>query len=231
MKRRAYMVLLCLAFLPLVWLLPAVVRNPLWSSLQDPQELGEWLSQWSGYVPLAVVLSQALQVLVAPIPGNVVSFASGYLLGVGRGTFYSSVGTAIGSLLAFALARAFGRPLAELWVPADTLARLDAGANRRGLFFFALVFLVPFVPDDLACLAAGLTSIPIPALMLAVLLCRPPGIFVSAWVGATATQMNAQQWAAVVVFSVLVAALFLRHGERLQALAMRLVEKPSQSTD
>jgi uncharacterized membrane protein YdjX (TVP38/TMEM64 family) len=231
MKRRAYMVLLWLALLLLVCLLLAVVRSPLWSILQDPQELGEWLSQWSDYVPLAVVLSQALQVLVAPIPGNVVGFASGYLLGVGWGTFYSSVGTAIGSLLAFALARAFGRPLAELWVRADTLARLDAGANRRGLFFFALVFLVPFVPDDLACLAAGLTSIPIPALMLAVLLCRPPGIFVSAWAGATATQMNAQQWAAVVVFSVLVAALFLRYGERLQALAMRLVEKPSQSTD
>jgi len=174
------------------------------------------------------VILQMAQVLLAPVPGHVVGAASGYLFGVLWGTLYSTLGTALGSLVAFALSRKYGRPLLERLVPGDRLARLDARAHQKGLFFFALVFLVPFLPDDIACFAAGLTPIPIPALMLAVLAGRPPGILVSAWLGAKATGLSAVQWVLVLATSTLFALLFLFYGPQLEDRVMNLVERLSR---
>jgi len=197
--------------------------------LTDPLRMRKWVSGWGAWAPLAMVALQVAQVLLAPIPGQVMGLVSGYLFGVTWGTVYSVAGNALGSLLAFSLARAYGRPFVERHVPANTLARLDAGAQRRGLVFFVLVFLLPFLPDDLTCFAAGLTSIPIPALMLATLAGRPPGILVSCWLGANAVALGPTQWAFVVVGSVLLAGFFLRYGAELQEWTMQLTERLTPS--
>jgi len=192
---------------------------------QDAVRLRKWVHNWGAWAPLGIIALQMTQVLLAPIPGHVVGLASGYLFGVAWGTLYSVVGTALGSRVAFVLARTYGRPLVERLLPPDTLARLDAGAQRRGLFFFVLLFLLPFLPDDIACLVAGLTPIPISALMLAVLAGRPPGILVSCWLGANAAGLSTAQWALLIAVSVLLALLFLFYGEQLEEWTMNLVER------
>lgn len=194
---------------------------------KDQDQLREWVCNWGAWAPLAIMALQMVQVLLAPIPGQVLGLASGYLFGVAWGTFYSVAGTALGSLVAIILARAYGRPLIERLVPPEILTRLDAGAKRRGLLFFVLVFLLPFLPDDLACLVAGLTPIPIPALMLAVVSGRLPGVLVSCWLGANATSLNTVQWAMLISSSALLAILFLLYENRLQKLTLRLVDRLS----
>jgi len=74
---------------------------------------------------------------------------------------------------------------------------------------FALVFLLPFLPDDLACFAAGLTTIPIPALMIVAITARAPGILVSSWVGANAEGLSAAQWVMLIAGSAVLAGLAL----------------------
>lgn len=192
---------------------------------RDPIRLREWVRGWGARAPLGIIALQVTQVLLAPVPGHVVGLASGYLFGVVWGTVYSVLGTALGSFIAFVLARKHGRPLVERLLPPNTLAWLDAGAQRRGLFFFVLLFLLPLLPDDVACLAAGLTRIPIPALMLAVLAGRPPGILVSCWLGANAAGLSTAQWALLFAASALLALLFLFYGEQLERGVMTLVER------
>jgi uncharacterized membrane protein YdjX (TVP38/TMEM64 family) len=185
---------------------------------RDSAALRAWLDIWGSWAPVGIIALQVVQVLLAPIPGNVIGLASGYVFGVARGTLYSLVGTALGSLIAFVLARTYGRPLVERLLPAEML-------EWRGLFFFVLLFLLPFLPDDLACFVAGLSPIPIPALMLAALAGRLPGLFVSSWVGANAPGLSSMQWAALIAASAGLALLFLRHEQRLEGWAASLVER------
>ena len=209
-----------------------VVLLALWATLQNPvsltifadsQQIVTWLRERGPWAPLAVILLQIGQVLLAPIPGQVVGIAAGYLFGAWSGTLYSLVGTATGSWIAFALARAYGRPLVERLVPPQTLDWLDAGAQRRGLFFFALVFLLPFLPDDLACFAAGMTRIPIPALLIVAVTARTPGLLASAWLGAKAAGLSQTEWGLLIAASTVLAGLFLLYGQRLQEWLMRRV--------
>ena len=224
MSKRSVSLILLVLLIAVLGLL--VLRNPEFRALlSDQTRMSEWVAGWGSLAPLTMIALQAAQVILAPIPGQVMGLVSGYLFGVARGAAYSLAGNALGSLVVFSLARVYGRPFVERRVPPETLARLDAGAERRGLFFFVLVFLVPFLPDDLTCFAAGLTPIPIPALMIAILVGRPPGILVSCWLGANAAVLGPAQWTVVVVCSALVAGLFLRYGAQLQEWTMRLTER------
>ncbi len=135
----------------------------------------------------------------------------------------STAGTGLGTFVALALARMLGRPLAQRFVPAEWLSRLDAGAQKHGLLFFLLIFLLPFLPDDMACFAAGLTPLPVAALLVVAMLGRLPGLWVSCWLGANATGLSPQAWALVVIGSILLALGSVLYGERLQRWAIRLV--------
>jgi len=70
-----------------------------------------------------------------------------------------------------------------------------------------------------------LTTIPIPALMLAVLAGRPPGIWVSCWLGAHAAGLTRTQWVSVSAISSVALLPFLVYGDRLQAWALALADR------
>jgi uncharacterized membrane protein YdjX (TVP38/TMEM64 family) len=226
--RRVAVAIVVLAVLSGLWV--AVRNSGFLMVFEDRQHLVTWVRGSGPWAPLGIIFLQIGQVVLAPIPGQIVGVAAGYLFGALLGTFYSLLGTAAGSWIAFALGRAYGRPLVERLVPRQTLARLDAGAQRRGLFFFALVFLLPFLPDDLACFAAGLTPIPIPALMAVAITARTPGVLVTAWLGANAEGLSTVQWAMLIAASAVLAGLSLLYGERLQQWLMGRMAGEDSST-
>ncbi|MBR3180546.1 TVP38/TMEM64 family protein, partial [Candidatus Saccharibacteria bacterium] len=58
--------------------------------------------------PLAYILVQILQTIIAPIPGNLVGTVGGFLFGV-WGILWTTIGSAIGVLIVFILAKKYGR--------------------------------------------------------------------------------------------------------------------------
>ncbi len=170
--------------------------------------------------PAVLIGLHVAQVIAAPIPGQAINFVSGYLFGFWAGLGYSWVGAMLGSAAAMALARLAGRPLVVRLVDPMLLERLDRLAAGRGLGFFFLLFLIPGLPDDIACFAAGLTRLPLSALLVAAAIGRIPGIMAAVWAGASAGQIGWQSWAALAGLSLLAAALVWRYGERFQAWLM-----------
>jgi uncharacterized membrane protein YdjX (TVP38/TMEM64 family) len=134
----------------------------------------EFVAGFGVYAPLVFVALQILQVVLAPIPGQVTGFASGYLFGAFWGSVYSLLGIAIGSTLAFWLSRRYGRPFVEGVVDDDALARFDTVAARAGLPGLFVVFLVPGLPDDVVCFVGGLTDIDLHKLVAVAVVGRAP---------------------------------------------------------
>ena len=124
--------------------------------LLDRGALAEWIASFrSGPGVLVFIAVQALQVLFAPVPGEVTGFVGGFLYGGVRGLLYSSIGLSLGSLGAFGLGRLFGRPLVERIARAETLERYDFLVAERGVWMTLLLFLVPGFPKDLLCYVLG----------------------------------------------------------------------------
>jgi uncharacterized membrane protein YdjX (TVP38/TMEM64 family) len=111
--------------------------------------LGPW--SFAGFIVL-----QALQVVMAPIPGEVTGLLGGYLYGPILGVILSTIGLTIGSYLAFALSRAFGRPFVERFVSKATVERFDYILHHKGAFLIFVLFLIPGIPKDYLCYILGL---------------------------------------------------------------------------
>jgi len=105
---------------------------------------------------LGFIFLQILQVVAAPIPGEVTGFIGGYIYGPALGILLSTIGLTIGSLAAFMLSRMFGRPFVEKFVKKETVAKYDYLLHHKGAFLVFLLFLIPGTPKDFLCYILGL---------------------------------------------------------------------------
>jgi len=151
--------------------------------LTDASALRTVIRGFGALGPLVLVLLQAVQVVAAPIPGQVLGLVAGYLYGAWWGTLYNLVGITLGSTAAFWFSRRYGRPYVERIVHPDTLDRFDAiddDRTRAALFVF---FLLPGLPDDALCFVGGLTRLPLWQLVVIAAVGRAPAFFLVNVVG------------------------------------------------
>lgn len=174
--------------------------------------------------PVVLITLSIAQTVVAPIPGQMVNFAAGYIYGLAGGFAYSWLGLILGTASAMGLARWAGRPLVTRLIGRELLGRLDRLAQQRSLGFFFLFFLIPGLPDDLLCFAIGLTRLPLRILLPMAALARIPGLLAAVWLGARAENLPWQLWAASGVLGLVAAFLIWRYGERVQEALMRLTD-------
>lgn len=191
----------------------------------DPTRIRTSFERLGAWGPVVSVLLSAAQVLVAPLPGQAVGLANGYLYGPYVGLALSMVGMAIGSAMAMGLARWLGRPIVEHFIDASTLDRLDRFTAHRGASFFFLIFLVPFLPDDAACFMVGLSSLPIGRMLVLALLGRAPGTFVACFVGAHAESLPMPAMVAIFAVVLLLGIGFARYSSALEAKALETIER------
>lgn len=110
--------------------------------------------------PLSVLIFiglQILQVIIAPIPGEINGFIGGYLYGPVLGTLYSTIGLTLGSLLAFSLARWLGLPFVEKVVNPKVIEKYDHFMKHRGTIIALILFLIPGFPKDALSYIIGLS--------------------------------------------------------------------------
>lgn len=106
---------------------------------------------------ISFIMLQALQVMAAPVPGEVTGLVGGYLYGPFFGTIFSTIGLTLGSLCAFALSRNLGRPFVERVVKKETLERYNYLLSQpKGAFLVFLLFLIPGFPKDYLCYILGM---------------------------------------------------------------------------
>ena len=127
---------------------------------------------------LVFVLIQIVQVVVPIIPGGVSCLAGVLLFGAGMGFLYNYVGICIGSILAFLIARAYGRPLLEKMFQEKLIEKYEGWTQKRNRFakLFALAIFLPVAPDDFLCYLAGTTNMSLKLFTVIILLGKPCSI-------------------------------------------------------
>ena len=124
-----------------------------------------------------------LQVIVVPIPGQLLGLLGGCLFGFWDGLLLTMLGLTLGSGLAMAGSRLIGDAVVRRFVSPAILARFDRLTAADGVWGYFVIFLLPTFPDDAICFMAGLTRLPIRRLLLVCMLGRLPGMAVLTLVG------------------------------------------------
>lgn len=185
--RRWLMLLLLVAGVALV----GVLIWPYMAFLTDRDELRRLILDAGPGGPLVLILLQMLQVVVAPLPGTVISLVGGYIFEAFWATVYAMIGTTIGFLVVFIISKRYGRSVMKYFISTDKLAKYDEVASSKGAFaFIAVGFLFPFIPDPVLGYIAGTTPIPTRVLMVICVLMRLPGTIMTSLVGSQFGQGN-----------------------------------------
>lgn len=122
----------------------------------DREKVKSFLNSLGPLSFLGFIFLQTLQVVAAPVPGEVTGFIGGYFYGPLLGIFLSTIGLTLGSWLAFSLAKVFGRPFVDKFVKKETLDKYDYLLHHKGAFLVFLLFLIPGFPKDMLCYILGL---------------------------------------------------------------------------
>lgn len=177
--------------------------------------------------PLLIVTTMTLAIVASPVPSAPIALAAGALYGHLYGTALVVLGAELGALIAFLLARTFGREAVQQWLGDRFDYGLLGSQNALTLSVF-VTRLLPFVSFDLVSYAAGLSSLRFWRFALATLAGIIPASFLLAHFGneVAAADLGRATWA-VLVLGLLTAAPLLVAGIRQNRL--RSTSKPQDA--
>jgi len=148
-----------------------------------------------------LILFQVLQTVIAPIPGEVIQIAGGYIYGVSLGTIYSVLGLVIGSGIAFYFTRLIGGDFIVNLIKKKKLKwMLNIMESRKFEIILFIIFLVPGLPKDFMIYVAGLTTLRPMKFFEILIASRVPSIMASVSIGAN---MNAGNYLLTIIVSVI----------------------------
>ncbi len=218
-----------LALIAVIVTLGIVFREQAGMIFKNPEGLRDWVKGFGMWAPLVFMGLQFIQVVIFIIPGEVVQIAGGYLFGVLPGLAYSLIGILAGSVFNFLLARLLGHAFISSLMGKESLQKMKKFIDSpKALIGFFLLFLIPGIPKDVLCYAAGLSSMRLGVFLLISFLGRLPALLGSVIIGHAA---GSQQWVLAAIVAGLALALFILgviHRDKVHGWVEKLVKKEEE---
>ena len=148
-----------------------------WQSglLTSQQAMSDFVKKAGFWGPALFLLLQAVQVVIPILPGGISCLAGVLIFGPWLGLQLNYLGICAGSMLAFLIARHFGRPVLECLFQQEQLARYDQWmqSHRHLSRWLAIAIFFPVAPDDFLCYLAGTTTLSWRTFTAIIWLCMP----------------------------------------------------------
>ncbi len=176
-----------------------IIIERLYEIFKGRDELRNYVEQWGKWAPVVFMLIQALQVVLAPIPGELTGAVGGFIFGAVPNVIYSTIGLTLGSVAAFLAARFMGLPLIKIVVSSEAFEKFHFLTERRGVFLAAALFVIPGFPKDILCYILGLSPMSFLVFTTVCALGRIPGTILLSFSGAAVYD---QDWGLLALISI-----------------------------
>ncbi|TDT72686.1 putative membrane protein YdjX (TVP38/TMEM64 family) [Litoreibacter halocynthiae] len=167
----------------------ALVSVALWATgllpQVDQQMIAALVEKAGPWGPILIIVLMLASIVASPIPSAPVALISGAAYGHFSGAIYVAIGSVLGAITAFSIARHLGRDYVERWLGDKANFGLLGSQNLLMLTVFGSR-LLPFVSFDAMSYAAGLSRLHLWRFLIATLAGILPASFVLAHFGAEA---------------------------------------------
>ena len=134
---------------------------------------------------IILILIQALQVVVAFIPGEFVELVSGAMFGPIVGLIICLIGLNLGTLIIYGLVKLFGRPFVNENTKDKKFKFEFLNDPNRSLIIMFFIFLMPGIPKDILIYPVPLTNVKMWKFMIVSSIARIPSVISSTFIGAS----------------------------------------------
>ena len=209
-----------------------ILKYNLISKFNSAEKIQAFLAKYGAYAGLIYILIQFLQVTIIPVPAAITTVAGVALFGFWQTFLYSIIGIMCGSMFAFFLGRRFGVKLI-IWLCGQSVyekyTKLTKGKDKIVL---TMMFLFPFFPDDLLCIAAGITDMKYWEFFVIMLFTRPINILImeGAFKGISSIPLTGYGipiWIALIGGTLAIVAIAFKYSKNIEDILMNLFDKIS----
>ncbi len=193
------------------------------------EEFRAYMDGYGAWAYLVYWLVQFLAVVVAPIPGNVITLAGGVIFGTFTSILLSLTANYAASFLVFGLCRLLGKSFAQKMLGKHSTNKYYELFTRKRDTFLFLTILFPFFPDDVICMLAGLTTIPFARFAWILVVAKPWGLIAASVLGDVGLELPLPVLIVVGVLGVAVFVLGLRYGDQIETFLRRKFRKADEN--
>ena len=200
-------------------------RSGFFAACTSIPALRAYIDRSAPYSHLTFFVVQLLSVVLAPIPSNLTAAAGGLLFGTWPAFFLTYGAVMAGSLLVFWLARTLGRDFVDRVVSRKLAEKYQKVIREKTTVFLALAFLLPYFPDDMLCILAGLTPITFGRFALLALFTRPWGLLFASALGGASLSIPLLAMVLIGLAGVMIFVLGMLYGDRLERAVLKRLGK------
>lgn len=234
LSKKIFRILLVLTLIALVLgiIYYVLVITGLWEQLNSVDKLQTAILELGFWGRFIFVILQFLQVTFVPLPSPVLIIAGSLIYGPFQAGLLSISGILLGSALAFFLGRVFGKKLVVFMVGEKIEAKWRKFLSNCK-YTFVLMMLLPFFPDDVLCMVAGVTDMSWSFFMFTQLITRPIGIFLVSYFS-SGQIIPYHGWGLIVWTVVLIACVTLlylssKYNKQIEKFVQKVFNKKKKS--
>ena len=166
------------------------------------------------------VIFQILQVVILPVPAAVCYIPGSLIWGPLTATFLASLGVIMGSVTAYAIGRFFGKRVV-VWIAGEkSVEKYSKVIGKKGKVIFLLMQILPFFPDDILCMIAGMASMNFLFFLITLIVVRPLVIAAYCYLGSGTvipfSGWGIPVWIAIFAVCVVLVLLSLKYQDRFE---------------
>ncbi len=213
--------ILILGYFFLVW-------TGIWESVNTVEKVKNLILGFGFYGRLVFVTLQFLQVTILPIPSAITTIAGSIIYGPFQAFLLSLSGVLLGSFVAFLLGRTFGKKIVVFMVGKETCEKWQQGLSKAK-YSFLVMMLLPFFPDDVLCLVAGMTDMSWDFFAICQFITRPIGILVTCYVGSGQLipyhGWGLVVWTVLLISVIIILFLTTKYKENIEKFMIKLIKR------
>lgn len=206
----------------------------LWEKLNSVEKLQSVILELGFWGRFTFVLLQFLQVTFIPLPSPVLVIAGTLIYGPFEAGLLSLAGILLGSALAFFIGRVFGKKIVVFMVGKNLADKWEKFLSNCK-YTFVLMMLLPFFPDDVLCLVAGLTNMSWEFFMVTQFITRPIGIFLLTYFSSGQIipyhGWGLIVWGVFLVLSIIAIVLSSKYNQQIENFLKNLVKKKTKNEE
>lgn len=200
----------------------------LWEKLNSVEKLKSFILEQGIWGRVFFVFLQFIQVAFLPIPSPLVVVAGSLIYGPFQASLLSLAGILLGSAVAFAIGRIFGKKVVSFMVGKDNQKKWSSYLSNAK-YSFVLMMLLPLFPDDVLCMVAGLTDMSWTFFMVTQLITRTIGIFTMSFLSVgdiiPFSGWGIYVWILIGLFAVLAIYFSIKYNKEIENLIYKVFKK------
>ncbi len=189
--------------------------------IDSAKELQQYVSEKGKWAPYLFIFIQFFQVSVLPIPGTITIIAGTALFGPLKASIYSLVGIMLGSVISFFIGKTLGYKVSAWFVGEETLDKWLKAIKGKDKMLLTFMFLLPFFPDDILCIVAGLSTMGWTYFIIMSFVCRTISVFTTAYFGSGLIipydkWWGLMLWGITIIFVIVVMYFLYKKGDKIE---------------